>query len=409
MISSFAPGAAATKYWNACECPSTVQRAPPPSCLPSHSSSACCGSIVIAHRSVGELDLLLGAHAVARERARHPVLLGDLADDRPPARPRGRQPERRGDRRLADAALAGHVEHRAIAQQCVHRSHPRTNATSWTRRCSEGYETSRRMLRRHDPTYYFATRRLPAELRPATHALYGYVRTADQIVDGPRRPATPDERRAALDAWEAELEAGRVRQPIVRALADAAARHRLPLGELRTYMRSMRIDCAPGADRHLGGARRLHGRLGRLGRADHGRAARRSGAPPCRPRPPRPRVPARELHPRRARGPAAGPHLPARRGPRALRRQRGRPRAPTPPARGARAARPRGRARPRPVRGRPARRSPPRPPPCAPASASRSGCTAACSTASRRRLRRPRPPTGVRVWHLPGAALEALR
>jgi phytoene synthase len=110
----------------------------------------------------------------------------------------------------------------------------------------QGYETSRRMQRRHDPTYYYATRRLPAELRPATHALYGYVRTADQIVDGPGRPATPDERRAALDAWEAELEAGAQScQPIVRALADAAARHRLPLGELRTYMRSMRIDCGP--------------------------------------------------------------------------------------------------------------------------------------------------------------------
>jgi phytoene synthase len=110
----------------------------------------------------------------------------------------------------------------------------------------QGYETSRRMQRRHDPTYYFATRRLPAEIRPATHALYGYVRTADQIVDGPRRPATPDGRRAALDAWEAELDAGEEScQPIVRALADAAARHRLPLGELRTYMRSMRIDCAP--------------------------------------------------------------------------------------------------------------------------------------------------------------------
>ena len=110
----------------------------------------------------------------------------------------------------------------------------------------EGYETSRRMQRRHDPTYYFATRGLPAELRPATHALYGYVRTADQIVDGPRRPPTPEDRRAALDAWEAELAAGaESRQPIVRALVDAAARHRLPLGELRTYMGSMRIDCAP--------------------------------------------------------------------------------------------------------------------------------------------------------------------
>jgi phytoene synthase len=110
----------------------------------------------------------------------------------------------------------------------------------------EGYETGRRMLRRHDPTYYFATRRLPPELRPPTHALYGFVRTADQIVDGPNRPPTPAARMAALDAWEAELHAGDASgQPVVRALADAAARHELPLGELQTYMRSMRIDCAP--------------------------------------------------------------------------------------------------------------------------------------------------------------------
>jgi 15-cis-phytoene synthase len=111
---------------------------------------------------------------------------------------------------------------------------------------AEGYETGRRMLRRHDPTYYLATRRLPRELRPATHALYGFVRTADQIVDGPNRAPTPDARRAALDAWEAELHAGaNSGAPVVRALADAAGRHRLPLGELATYMRSMRIDCAP--------------------------------------------------------------------------------------------------------------------------------------------------------------------
>jgi phytoene synthase len=32
---------------------------------------------------------------------------------------------------------------------------------------------------------------------------------------------------------------------VVRALADAGRRHRLPLGELKLYMRSMRLDCAP--------------------------------------------------------------------------------------------------------------------------------------------------------------------
>jgi phytoene synthase len=111
------------------------------------------------------------------------------------------------------------------------------------------YETCRRMHRRHDPTYYWATRRLPAEIRPATHALYGYVRTADEIVDGPRRAASAESRRAALDAWERELErglaAGGSPHPVVGALVDAGRRHRLPLGELRTYMCSMRIDCAP--------------------------------------------------------------------------------------------------------------------------------------------------------------------
>jgi phytoene synthase len=111
------------------------------------------------------------------------------------------------------------------------------------------YETCRRMHRRHDPTYYWATRRLPPEIRPATHALYGYVRTADQLVDGPRRAPTPEARRAALDAWEGELvrglRDGGSANPVVGALVHAAGRHDLPLHELGKYMRSMRIDCAP--------------------------------------------------------------------------------------------------------------------------------------------------------------------
>src|SRR4051812_45153048 len=114
---------------------------------------------------------------------------------------------------------------------------------------SSSYETCRRLHRRHDPTYYWAARRLPADVRPATHALYGYVRTADEMVDGPRRAPTPDGRRAELDAWEAELDrglaAGGSAHPVVGALVDAGRRHRLPLGELKAYMGSMRRDCAP--------------------------------------------------------------------------------------------------------------------------------------------------------------------
>ena len=274
----------------------------------------------------------------------------------------------------------------------------------------EGYETSRRMQRRHDPTYYFATRRLPAELRPATHALYGYVRTADQIVDGPRRPATPDgpPRRAGRVGGRARQRATQSRQPIVRALADAG---RAPPAPARRAAHLHALDAdrlRAGADLQLGGARRLHGRLGRLGRADHGRAAGRAGAPPCRPRPARARVPARELHPRRARGHGAWTASTCR------------PRTASASA-SARTTSRRDRASPEvrallaheveraraPVRGRPAGDRRPRPRRCAPACASPPASTAACSTASRRRASTCwAARTGVRVWHIPGAALR---
>ena len=133
------------------------------------------------------------------------------------------------------------------------------------------YAACRRMQRRHDPTYFAATSLLPAGVRPAIHAVYGFVRTADQIVDGPDRPATPDGRRAALDAWERELElarSGNQAHPVPTALVDAAERHALPLDELRTYMSSMRLDCAPvrirddaELDRYMNGSAAAVGRI----------------------------------------------------------------------------------------------------------------------------------------------------
>jgi phytoene synthase len=111
------------------------------------------------------------------------------------------------------------------------------------------YRTCRRMQRRYDPTYYCATMRLPREVRPAVHALYGFVRGADQLVDGPNRPPDPAARRVALDRWQEVLEegvaTGRSRHPVIAALVDAGRRHNLPLSELSVYMDSMRVDCGP--------------------------------------------------------------------------------------------------------------------------------------------------------------------
>jgi 15-cis-phytoene synthase len=109
------------------------------------------------------------------------------------------------------------------------------------------YEMCRRMHRRHDPTFYFAARRLPADVRPAVHALYGFVRGADELVDGRHRAPEPAARRRALDDWEAELRqglaAGASRHPVMAALVDAGRRHDLPLDELGAYMGAMRLDC----------------------------------------------------------------------------------------------------------------------------------------------------------------------
>jgi 15-cis-phytoene synthase len=124
----------------------------------------------------------------------------------------------------------------------------KTNGGSDPYLCS-AYRTCRRMQRRYDPTYYCATLRLPRDVRPAVHALYGFVRGADQLVDGPNRPPHPAARRLALDRWQAELEegliTGRSRHPVIAALVDAGLRHDLPLSELSVYMDSMRIDCGP--------------------------------------------------------------------------------------------------------------------------------------------------------------------
>jgi len=111
------------------------------------------------------------------------------------------------------------------------------------------YRACRRMQQRHDPTYFWATQRLPRDVRPAVHALYGFVRGADELVDGPGRPPAPEDRRRALDRWQEELrtgrERGRSRHPVIAALVDAGHRHQLPLDELSVYMDSMRVDCGP--------------------------------------------------------------------------------------------------------------------------------------------------------------------
>ncbi|WP_069169933.1 phytoene/squalene synthase family protein [Streptomyces griseus] len=108
------------------------------------------------------------------------------------------------------------------------------------------YSACRRLNARHGRTYFLATRLLPADRRPAVHALYGFARWADDIVDDLGSGATPHERALALTRLEEQLEAGLrgdpTREPVIRSLAHTAATHGIEHRHFTDFMASMRSD-----------------------------------------------------------------------------------------------------------------------------------------------------------------------
>ncbi|MFD3488376.1 phytoene/squalene synthase family protein [Streptomyces sp. NPDC058665] len=109
------------------------------------------------------------------------------------------------------------------------------------------YARCRRLNARHGKTYFLATRLLPVERRPAVHALYGFARWADDIVDDLGHPAmTTAERTGQLDVLQARLEdglrSGHSREPVVVALAHTAASYGIDHRLFTAFMAAMRSD-----------------------------------------------------------------------------------------------------------------------------------------------------------------------
>ncbi|MEU6526791.1 phytoene/squalene synthase family protein [Streptomyces sp. NPDC046924] len=108
------------------------------------------------------------------------------------------------------------------------------------------YARCRRLNARHGRTYFLATRLLPLERRSAVHALYGFARWADDIVDDLDRSRTPDERDRLLKHLESDLahglRTGGGSEPVVRALADTAGRFRIEPVLFADFLASMRAD-----------------------------------------------------------------------------------------------------------------------------------------------------------------------
>jgi phytoene synthase len=111
---------------------------------------------------------------------------------------------------------------------------------------AQSYEECKRLNALHGKTYYLATLLLPAGKRPPVHALYGFARYADEIVDDLASTLTPEEKAVALRSWGdtvlADLRAGESSDLIGRALVDTVTKYSIPLEYFDAFMVSMEMD-----------------------------------------------------------------------------------------------------------------------------------------------------------------------
>lgn len=107
------------------------------------------------------------------------------------------------------------------------------------------YEYCRRLNARHGRSFYLATQLLPAWKRRHVHALYGFARHVDDIVDQCGTTASAG-RVAALDAVTARLNgclAGEpVRDPVLPAFAHTVRSFAVERADIDAFLRSMRTD-----------------------------------------------------------------------------------------------------------------------------------------------------------------------
>ncbi len=110
----------------------------------------------------------------------------------------------------------------------------------------ESYERCRRLNAQHGKTYYLATLLLPPVKRPYVHALYGFARYADEIVDDLSSTLTDEEKAAWLGDWGQafldDLDRGWSDDPVCQAVVDTVQRWQIPREHFTAFLHSMAMD-----------------------------------------------------------------------------------------------------------------------------------------------------------------------
>ena len=110
----------------------------------------------------------------------------------------------------------------------------------------DSYRECKRLNSLHGKTYYLATLLLPKAKRPHVHALYGFARYADEIVDDLSSTLSPTEKSDVLRRWSDQLlqdiANGRSHDHIGRALVDTVQRFDIPISYFEAFLHSMAMD-----------------------------------------------------------------------------------------------------------------------------------------------------------------------
>jgi len=108
------------------------------------------------------------------------------------------------------------------------------------------YEECKRLNALHGKTYFLATLLLPKAKRPFVHALYGFARYADEIVDDLASELSVTEKAEALSTWGntvlADLKKGTSQDHVGRALIDTVNRFDIPHEHFEAFLHSMTMD-----------------------------------------------------------------------------------------------------------------------------------------------------------------------
>ncbi len=108
------------------------------------------------------------------------------------------------------------------------------------------YAECKRLNALHGKTYFLATLLLPKAKRPFVHALYGFARYADEIVDDLASELSIEEKAQALSTWGdgvlADLKKGTSDDHVGRALIDTVKHFDIPHEHFEAFLHSMTMD-----------------------------------------------------------------------------------------------------------------------------------------------------------------------